>query len=175
MEQTALLPAAQAAPPEIEFEAHVEVFGIYRFAVPGEAVPQGSMVPYMHRGLERPMLKPSNEKALESWRKTVADYARHRRPDWLRQPWDGPVGISILFRRERSPNDLLVDGQTLRAGAARNAATAPDGDKLDRAVWDALTDVLFTNDSRVIEWAGRKRFGNPGQPPAALVDVYFCR
>lgn len=175
MEQIAILPPAQSlTPPELTLPEGAEVFGIFKFEVPGEAVPQGSKKGFVDK-LGHVRVVDDNKTALNRWRKTVAEEAAYRKPTWLREPWDGPAAISALFIRARKPTEFLADGVTLRAGANRWPSTAPDGDKLDRAIWDAITGVLVCNDSRFVDWAGSKRFGGPGQEAHTLVDVYFLR
>lgn len=172
--QTALIAPPEPTAPTVLLPADVELDSLWKLEVLGEAVPQGSFVPFIGKYNGKAMLKSSNEKALNAWRKTVADTARLRRPPWLREPWDGPIFISIVFVRERG-DDYLVDGTTLKKGARRYPDTAPDGDKLDRAIWDALTDVAFTNDARVVFWAGAKRYAEVGEAARTLIDVGFLR
>lgn len=152
-----------------------EVFGVFKFKVEGEAIPQGSKKGFYNAKSGFVSIVDDNKTVLNAWRKTVAEAAHYSKPGWLPTLWDGPIALSALFVRGRKATDLLADGVTLKAGAHRWPSTAPDGDKLDRAIWDALTDVLFTNDSRVIDWAGSKRFGGPGQGAHTLIDVYFLR
>lgn len=174
MEQQALLapPEGLTTPPLAIDRADIE--GIYRFRAEGEAVPQGSFVAFLGKYDQKPRLKSSNEKALKAWRRYVADIARSQRPDWLRDLWDGPVGMAYLFVRERG-DDYLADGTTLKKGARRLPDTAPDADKLERAINDALTDVIFTNDARITDWAGRKRYAPPGGRAYVDLDVYLLR
>lgn len=176
MEQTALLtPAEQLAAPEVAVPADAEVYGIYKLKVEGAAVPQGSKKGFYNARSGFVSIVDDNKTELNRWRKTVAEAAHYSKPGWLPDLWDGPIALGILFVRARKPTEFLTDGVTLKAGANRWPSTAPDGDKLDRAVWDALTDVLFTNDSRVVDWVGSKRFGGPGQAAHTLIDVYFLR
>jgi len=175
MEQTALLaPPQSLSPPALELPPDAEVFGVYKFKVEGKAVPQGSKKGFVDN-FGHVRVVDDNKTELNRWRKTVAEAAYYDKPEWLIEPWDGPIGLSILFVRERKPTEFLVDGVTLKAGANRWPSTAPDGDKLDRSVFDSMTGVLFSNDSRIIDWAGSKRFGGPGQKAHTLIDVYFLR
>lgn len=161
-------------PPTLELPTGAEVYGIYKFRVEGEAVPQGSKKGFVDK-FGHVRVVDDNKAALNRWRKTVAEAAHYSKPGWLAELWDGPIGLSALFVRARKPTDFLADGVSLKAGAHRWPSTAPDGDKLDRGIFDSLTDVLFTNDSRIVDWAGRKRFGGPGQAAHTLIDVYFLR
>jgi len=175
MEQTALLePAAALSAPVLDVD-ETDLYGLFKFRVDGEAVPQGSFVAFIGKYDGKARLKSSNEKALNAWRKYVAEVATYRRPHWLADLWDGPIGVSYLFVRERNDGDYLADGVTLKAGARRLPDTAPDCDKLERAVNDALTDVVFTNDARITDWAGRKRFAPPGGSAYVDLDVYLLR
>lgn len=47
----------------------------------------------------------------------------------------------------------------------------PDGDKLTRAIWDALTGVAFEDDSQVVEWHGVKRRAEVGEPAGVFIEV----
>lgn len=174
MEQTALLaPPEGLTTPDLQIDAG-DIVGIYKFRAEGEAVPQGSFVAFNGKYDGKARLKSSNEKALNAWRKYVAEVAGYKRPHWLRDLWDGPIGMAYLFVRERG-DDYLVDGTTLKKGARRLPDTAPDGDKLERAINDALTDVVFTNDARITDWAGRKRYAPPGGKAYVDLDVYLLR
>lgn len=47
-----------------------------------------------------------------------------------------------------------------------------DGDKLDRAVWDAVTKAgLWQDDAQVIEWAGSRRWAGQ-MSPGAHITIY---
>ena len=146
---------------------------LWKFEVVGEPVPQGSWVPFISKTTGHAMAKPSNEKALNAWRKLVADTAAACRPPWLREPYDGPVYVKLVYVRKRNDSDYLSDGVSLRKGAPRYPATSPDGDKCDRAIWDALTGVAFTNDARVVSWVGVKRFAALDEAERVLVDIGF--
>lgn len=174
MEQATLLKPVEPPTVPAASPGDSDLFGLYKFEVLGEAVPQGSKKGFLDK-FGHVRVVDDNKTALNRWRKLVAETAAYSKPAWLREPWDGPVFLSLVFVRERSPNDYLADGVTLRKGAHRYPDTAPDGDKLDRAIWDALTGVLFTNDSRVVSWVGAKRFGDVGEQARTLIDVGFLR
>lgn len=116
------------------------------------------------------MMKPSNEKELKAWRQQVAQSAMAVRPPWLREPSDGSIYVSLAFVRERG-DDYLADGHTLKKGARRYPDTAPDIDKLTRAMLDALTDVAFTNDARVVTCLATKRYAEIGESAHVDVDI----
>jgi Holliday junction resolvase len=47
----------------------------------------------------------------------------------------------------------------------------PDGDKLVRAVWDALTGVVFCDDQQVVSWSGGKFYGEPERAEIAVERI----
>ena len=172
MEQATLIeplapPAAPTATDDGMRPTHV-----WRFRVWGEAVPQGSKKAFIDK-LGHARCVDDNKTALLRWRRHVGKSAEATRPDWLTAPSDGAIVLSLVFVRERSPNDYLADGVTLRKGARRFPETSPDGDKLDRAMWDALTGIAFTNDARVVSWTGVKRFAEKDERAHVDVDVGY--
>lgn len=143
----------------------------WRFTVQGEAVPQGSFKAITSKVTGYPMLKADNETALNRWRRHVTKTAIAAVPAWLAVPLDAPVYVGLVLVRERSPNDFLADGVTLRKGARRLPDTAPDNDKVERAIFDALTGVAFVNDGRVVGNSTWGRFGGPGETSRVEVTV----
>lgn len=87
--------------------------------------------------------------ALRDWREAVrwcAMAEMRRRP-----PVDGPVMVHLEFRLP-APKRAVRDLPTTR----------PDLDKLTRAVLDALTGVVFVDDSQVTTLWASKDYGAPG-------------
>lgn len=170
MEQSTLI--APLTPPTPPDPADLPVRDLWKFRVDGVAVPQGSWVAFISKSTGHAMAKPSNEKELKAWRRHVANTARAKRPPWLREPRDGPIYVALMFIRERG-DDYLTDGRTLRKGARRFPDTSPDVDKLTRAMLDALTDVAFTNDARVVTCLATKRYAEIGERAHVDVDIGF--
>jgi len=129
-----------------------------RFTVAGPPVPQGSKKSFIHwvGGKPRAVLKDDNEKALKAWRRAVAKPAAialsHRQDKGL-APFDGPMIIQIEFRFQMPKTRPKA---SRLAGTGRKF-TAPDVDKLCRAVFDGLEDSrLITNDARFCDLRARK-------------------
>lgn len=118
------------------------------FLVHGLPVPQGSTRAWVING--KPVIT-SAAKGLSSWRRLVADVAQRFAPD---EPWVGPVGIDLHFGVPKPKS----------APKARRVwpDKRPDLDKLCRAVLDALTYVVFADDSQVVEIRATKDYGAPG-------------
>jgi crossover junction endodeoxyribonuclease RusA len=64
-----------------------------------------------------------------------------------RPAFEGPVRCTVQF--------VYAD---LKSDPTRYwKSTVPDGDKLERAVWDALTNAqVWEDDARVVDWSGQK-------------------
>lgn len=85
---------------------------------------------------------------LTSYRRALGDAAREQLPDDY-APIDGPVRVTALFVFESS--------NSKRWG--QHKVTAPDDDKLMRSVGDALTKIVYTDDSRIVDWRAAKVWG----------------
>jgi crossover junction endodeoxyribonuclease RusA len=128
------------------------------FRVHGEPIPQGSMRAFVAGG--RAKVRPDNKRC-NPWRSDVAAVAA-RTMDGA-PLLEGPVAIEMAFalpRPEKVP----------KARRGRPAAK-PDMDKLARAVLDALTGVVFTDDAQVCELAARKMYREPSRGPGVVVEV----
>ena len=112
------------------------------------------------------------------WKKHVATMAQRA---WGCKPLlNGPLFVQIIFYRER------IDGHF---GSGRNSVqikqsadafpqTRPDVLKLARGVEDALTNVIWGDDSRIVDEVLSKRYGSParveihvGTLPATVGEV----
>lgn len=107
------------------------------FFVPGIPQPQGSVRAFMPKGCPRPVLTSDNPK-LKAWRKLIAMHARNA---WANVMTDEPVVVHLTFtfRRPKSASVRKRPAMTVR----------PDLDKLARGVLDAMTGVVWRDDSQV--------------------------
>ena len=116
------------------------------FFVQGHPQHQGNLVP-MGRG--RPGVRDKNAKKLHPWRDEIR---RRAREEYQGDPVDGPVGVMLSFYMLR-PSTHFGSGRNshiVKASAPRYPATRPDIDKLERAVLDAGTGVLWADDGRIV-------------------------
>jgi crossover junction endodeoxyribonuclease RusA len=116
-------------------------------------VPQGSTKAWVFRGRDgkQHAAITSAAKGLGPWRRLVADVAQRYAP---KEPWEGPVGIELHFgipKPKSAPKKKRVWPDK-----------RPDLDKLARAVLDALTEIVFVDDSQVVEIQATKDYGVPG-------------
>lgn len=142
----------------------VRTESLVSFHVHGLPVAQGSSRSYVVNG--KPVIT-TTAKGLSSWRRLVADVAQRFAPA---EPWEGPIRVDLHFgipRPKSAPKKRRVWPDK-----------RPDLDKLTRAVFDALTYVVFADDSQVVELSATKDYGAPGvavevrkiQEPAVETD-----
>ncbi len=131
----------------------VHTESVIRFEVRGLPVPQGSTRAWVLHG--KPVIT-SSAKGLGTWRRLVADVAQNHAP---KEPWEGPVEIELEFglpKPKSAPKRKRVWPDK-----------RPDLDKLTRAVLDALTYVVFADDSQVVRIHASKDYG----PPGVVVEI----
>lgn len=121
---------------------------VIRFQVHGLPIAQGSYRSWVVNG--KPVIT-STAKGLASWRRLVADVAQRFAPA---EPWEGPVGILLDFGIPKPKSAP----KTRRVWPDKR----PDVDKLCRSVLDALTYVIFADDSQVVHLRATKDYGAPG-------------
>lgn len=129
--------------------------------VPGEAVSKGSMRAFLPRGSSRPVITHASGSKLGAWQNRVHDRVRSAmEADGLSMISSGPVEVSLRFflRRPLSHFRKKKGDMLLREDAPTYAPAGRDGDKLERAVWDALTGLAFRDDRQVAQWRGEKRY-----------------
>lgn len=117
-----------------------------------EPVPQGSKTAFVNKATGRAIVTDAN-KNTGPWREAVAAQAVRamETQGWLKVPAGQPVGIEVQFFFNR-PQSHYRTGKW--AGALKDTApvykpTKPDVDKLERALCDALTGVVFHDDAQV--------------------------
>jgi Holliday junction resolvase RusA-like endonuclease len=85
--------------------------------------------------------------------------------------WDGPLGLAVTFtlRRPKGHFGTGRNARTVKSSAALWPVVKPDATKLLRAIEDALTGVVWTDDAQVVEQLATKRYG---EPEGAHVEVW---
>jgi crossover junction endodeoxyribonuclease RusA len=134
---------------------------VITFTVIGHAQPQGSTKAFMPKGARYPVVTSDNPN-LKQWRQLVA-YAAQQHA--AAGPMSGGVRVTLDFALQRPRSLPKRTSQHLKK---------PDIDKLARAVLDALTGILFVDDSEVIRLTVKKQYAAPHQPPGVLITVASC-
>jgi crossover junction endodeoxyribonuclease RusA len=131
---------------------------VISFKVTGHPEPQGSMRAFMRRGARYPVVTSDNP-SLKQWRHLVA-YTAQQHAD--AGPIAGGVHVMLTFSLQR-PKSLPK--------SVREHLKKPDIDKLARAVLDALTGILFVDDSAVVRLMVTKRYADPQEAPGVLIGI----
>ena len=114
----------------------------------GDPVPQGSMHAFNNRVVHH------NDRKLKDWRKKVrAHFTTY-------EMWKGPITVELEF--------WLYRGKTVKRDLP---SVKPDIDKLARAILDALTGVVYADDSQVCQLVVVKRYG---PKPGVQITVRGC-
>ncbi|BCP41382.1 hypothetical protein MINTMi27_14750 [Mycobacterium intracellulare] len=134
------------------------------FFVPGKPAPQGSKR-HVGRGI---LIESSKE--VGPWRERVALVAHGTMAaerdicgqGLIEKPQQVELNLWFVLPRPASAPKTKTPPATKR----------PDIDKLARAVLDALTDVVFQDDSQVTSMALTKRLADPGEQPGVTVQIF---
>lgn len=126
------------------------------FEVPGKPVGQGSMRDYGYG------ITHSNPN-LQPWRERVGWQARHRLPPgW---DLDGPMAVDAWFHLPRPKHHYRANGDLKPAAPWWPVSRAAgDVDKHARALLDALTGVVWADDSQVVQLHAEKTYDDGAGP-----------
>lgn len=126
------------------------------FLVVGEARPAGSKqaFPFRKQNGSLGVRVAHDNPHTKDWMSQVAEAARKAYNGPL---LDGPIRLELSFKRPRPKGHYGRHG--VRLSAPAYPTTRPDTVKLTRAVEDALTGVLWRDDSQVVEHLLFKAWG----------------
>jgi len=121
---------------------------ICKFTVLGKPQPQGSHRAFTPKGARFPVITDSNRN-LKQWRDLTSVVAQdYAKPDLC----DGPVRLRVDFFFQR-PKSLPKKVQ--------DHLKKPDLSKLIRSIEDSLTNIIWGDDSQVVEILATKSYGTP--------------
>lgn len=131
----------------------------------GLPAPQGSKRAFVRGG--RAMLVESSAK-VAPWRQDVKHAAMAAMGD--APPFEGPVRLAMTFLFPRPKGHMGAKG--VRPSAPLAHTVRPDIDKLTRSTLDALTGVLFRDDSQVCGLSVSKVWCNvDADRPGAIIEA----
>lgn len=128
--------------------------------VPGTPAPQGSIRAVVHRTTGRAVAIKDNNAAQKSWRTDVGWYAAKASTGTVHT---GPVAVRVEF--------VMPRPKSAPKRSTPAAIKRPDCDKLCRAVFDALSGVIYRDDSQVVDLHASKRIAEIGETPGARIRV----
>lgn len=85
-----------------------------------------------------------------------------------------PIYLHLLFRFRRPKGHWNAKGE-LKPSAPKAIITRPDLDKLCRSTLDALTGVLFADDSQVAFLVASKEYCLPGELEGCQIEIREIR
>jgi crossover junction endodeoxyribonuclease RusA len=136
-----------------------------RFRVYGVAEQGGSKRAFLPRGWSRPVVTDTNRN-LKGWQALVAQHASQAieaRPEADRQITLDAVRLSASF--------YLPRPKTLPVRRPRAHVKKPDLSKLVRALEDALTGVVYRDDSQIVELLVGKYYAAIAEVPHVDVAI----
>jgi crossover junction endodeoxyribonuclease RusA len=131
---------------------------VIAFTVIGHAQPQGSTKAFNVPGKRYPVVTSDNPN-LKDWRTLVAYAAQQQAAGG---PLSGGVRVMLDFALQRPKSLPKRTSQHLKK---------PDIDKLARAVLDALTGILYHDDSEVVRLDVTKRYAAPTEAPSVRITI----
>lgn len=138
---------------------------VYYIFVEGKAEPKGSTRAFYVPKLGRAVITSDNPK-VKAWEKAI-------RVTWVEMMRRQGLGVHHAggpFRLE-----TLVVLKRIKSLKKRGPTpphiTRSDIDKMLRSVGDALTGVVWNDDSQIIDIRSRKRYAEPGETPGAHIWV----
>ena len=131
------------------------------FTVYGTPIPQGSTKAFIPKGWKRAIITADNKKT-KPWRQEIAQTAQAEMGKLKMLEREIPVTVrcEFFFAKPKS---------TKKSVFAKT--TKPDLDKLARSLLDALTGIVFEDDSQVTMLVVSKGFGNPRAEISVTADV----
>jgi Holliday junction resolvase RusA-like endonuclease len=137
--------------------------GTISFFVPGIPSPGGSKK-FMGIGRRtgRAIIIDAGGEKTKAWRSLVAAFAYEHRPA---QPFRQPLRVDFLFSMPRPKSHFFTGRRAheLRPEAPIWHTNTPDVLKLARSTEDAMTGIIYDDDSATVMLRALKRYGsNPG-------------
>ena len=143
------------------------------FFVPGVPRPQGSKTAFYVKAIGRAVLTDAC-KELKPWREAVAAAAREA---YQGTPYLGPVTMRVTFYYQRPKNHYGTgkNAGKLKPSAPSRMSSGYDLDKLHRAIGDAMTGIIYRDDSQIDTWDSfvhhGKMYSDINHHPGAMIQV----
>jgi len=162
---------------------------IITFFIPGVPTPGGSKRAFvLKNGAGQIITRPNGAPAV-----VITDAAGKKNKEWKQQcavfakqnysgaPLTGPLKVTFEFYRTRPKAHFRSNGQIKESFANEYPTTKPDVTKLIRAAEDAMTGILWIDDSQIVRQISGKSYSDtPGlyitveelstqQPPGTTV------
>lgn len=144
------------------------------FTVLGKPITQGSKQAFVRGGravivdVSNKATKTMPAKRLDKWRDQVAGAARVEMASVC--PWPGPIRLDLEFVLPR-PKSHYTKAGVFTKSAPHHHVTKPDRGKLARAVEDAMSGIVYGDDSQIMAGETTKRYAARGGYPGVVIRV----
>lgn len=138
------------------------------FTVYGIAAPAGSKTTGVSKAGTR-FVRDSNP-ASQHWKTEVAAAAGKMMEELQLGCLEGPLGLDLQFYRPRPKNHFGSKGNLL-LGKPKFPIGRPDSTKLTRAVEDAMTGIVYKDDSQIVYQTIGKRWGEPARVTVRVWEI----
>ena len=147
------------------------------FFVPGRAAPGGSKRGFYSPKLKRVLMTPAS-KATKPWMAIVSAYAMEAMNAAGQavsniQTVAMLVWIEFLMERPKKHFRTGKHAGELRPDAQKWHTVKPDLTKLCRSTEDAMSGIVWRDDSLIAMHNLQKRYANPNETPGAHVKVFL--
>lgn len=144
--------------------------GEIRFTVYGEPQTAGSKraFPFKRRNGQLGVAVSDDNPKSRDWKNAVASQARESMGDYPLS--DSPLSVAFIFYRPRPKGHFGKHGLK-RSAYGLHPTTRPDVLKLARAVEDALTGVVWRDDSQIVEEVLKKYWGEPARVEIVIREI----
>jgi len=133
-----------------------------RIRVVGVPSPKGSKRGFLNPKTQQVVVVDNNPKGLKAWARAVEEAARAAMADLGHPPpLEGPLSLRVVFYLP-PPKSLSPKWRWL-------PTTKPDLDKLERASWDAMSGIVYRDDSQIVDGARRKLYAHERTAGALIV------
>jgi len=144
-----------------------------QFFVPGLPATSGSKRPFIYKskkdGKQRVAMVPDNKRQ-KPWMSTVSVAAGEVFNGSVLR---GPVALTVqyFFPRPKSHYGNGRNAGIVKDSAPKHHISKPDLSKLTRAIEDALSGIVWKDDSQVISHIESKDYAANGEATGALVTI----
>lgn len=141
----------------------------FHLTVYGDVQPAGSKRAFINPRSGRAIVTDANRKA-KDWKAQVAQHAgEHFHGELL----TGPLFVTFTFYRPRLASHYGSGRNegVLKASAPAYPTTRPDALKLARGCEDALTGVIWRDDSQIVTELLEKRWGSPARVEIEIKEI----
>lgn len=110
------------------------------------------------------------KRRMKAWARAVYDAAFQATRGGRGKFIDAPLTVAIVFRMPRPGGHWRKGkhGEALKPSAPTLPSVKPDVDKLARSTLDALTGIVWDDDSRIVMLTVAKVYAAPGQEGASI-------